>query len=330
MSHGWARPRRTGEMDESRAPVSDVRGDSQSDAAQVFAEHRELLLGVAYRLLGQWSDAEDVVQDAWLRWAGVDGAQIVEPRAFLVRATTRLAIDRLRRVKARRESYVGPWLPEPILTQPDIAEDVERAESVSMGLLIVLETLSPLERAVFVLREAFAVPYPEIASILGRSETAIRQLASRAREHVQARRPRFESDPSMRSQVTERFLAACSSGDLVALMGTLAPGVTLLGDGGRVARAPLRPILGPDRVARFLLGILTQPLPDSAVRVMELNGSPGIVTTSGGSLIAALVLDVGNGAVQTLYLVSSPDKLNALAASRAEWPRAIVGQSYPS
>jgi RNA polymerase sigma factor (sigma-70 family) len=246
------------------AAVSEQRGGimtnslppaDESDATRVFDEHRELLMGVAYRVLGRVSDAEDVVQEAWLRWAKVDPAEVADPRSFLVRVTTRLAIDRLRRVKARRESYVGPWLPEPLITDRDVAEDVALAESVSMAMLVVLETLSPLERAVFVLREAFGMPYAEIAEILGRSDVAVRQLARRARDHVRERAHRFETDQATRQRVTERFLTASTSGDLNALMEVLAPGVALVGDGGGRALAPPRPIRGAERVARFLVAI---------------------------------------------------------------------------
>src|SRR5215213_7768418 len=187
---------------------------SGTSTGHTFDEHRDFLVSVAYRILGSVTDAEDIVQEAWLRWSGVDHSQVKDPRAFLIRVTTRLAIDRLRRVKARRESYVGPWLPEPVLTGNDVAEDVALSESVSMAMLIVLETLSPLERAVFVLREAFGMPYAEIAEILGRKEEAVRQLARRAREHVRARSPRFKTDHDTRQQVTERFLEATTGRDL--------------------------------------------------------------------------------------------------------------------
>jgi RNA polymerase sigma factor (sigma-70 family) len=206
--------------------------DGVPDAVRVLEEHRGLLVGVAYRILGRVTDAEDVVQEAWLRWTGVDPSEVADPRTFLVRVTTRLAIDRLRRSKARRESYVGPWLPEPMLTDRDVAEDVALAESVSMAMLVVLETLSPLERAVFVLREAFGMPHAEIAGILDRSEAAVRQLARRARDHVRESGPRFETDQETRRRVTERFLEAAIGGDMEALMDILAPGVTLVADGG--------------------------------------------------------------------------------------------------
>src|SRR5215217_1449198 len=289
-------------------------GADQPDGARVFSEHRDLLIAVAYRILGRVTDAEDVVQDAYLRRSKVDPAAVDDPRAYLVRVTTRLAIDRLRRVKARRESYVGPWLPEPLLTRRDVAEDVELAESVSMAMLVVVETLSPLERAVFVLREAFAMPYAEIAEILGRSEPAVRQLARRARDHVRERRPRFETDQAARQRVTERFLEATTNGDLDALMEILAPGVTLVGDGGGRARAPLRPIYGADRVAWFLVAISSEPLPEGHLRVAQVNGGPGIVATLEGRPVATVVLDVADGVIQSVHLVANPDKLVGVRA----------------
>src|SRR5918912_3535478 len=222
---------------------------------RVFDQHRDLLMAVAYRILGQVADAEDVVQEAWIRWANADTSEVSDPRAFLVRVATRLSIDRLRRVKVRRESYVGPWLPEPLLTGGDVAEDVALAESISMAMLVVLETLSALERAVFLLREAFAMPYAEIGEVLGRSESAVRQLSRRAREHVREGRPRFDADQEERRRVTERFLEAAAGGDTDALMDVLAPGVTLVADSGGRARAPRRPLRGAEKVARFLAAV---------------------------------------------------------------------------
>ncbi|MDQ3932577.1 MAG: RNA polymerase sigma-70 factor [Actinomycetota bacterium] len=297
-------------------------GESPPDTTRVFNEHRDLLISVAYRVLGSVTDAEDVVQEAWLRWSGVDPSGVADPKAFLVRVTTRLAIDRLRRAKARRESYIGPWLPEPVLTAPDVAEDVALAESVSMAMLVVLETLSPLERAVFVLREAFGMPYAEIAEILGRKEEAVRQLARRARDHVQERRARFEADQTAQRQVTERFLEATSSGDLEALMRVLAPEITLVADGGGRALAPRRPVRGAEKVTRFLLAIATEertarflrsvgaePSLDVRVHLAQVNGGPGVVVAAGGRPISALVLDVADGLVQTIHLVANPEKL---------------------
>jgi RNA polymerase sigma-70 factor (TIGR02957 family) len=293
------------------------------DAVRVFDGHRGLLVSVAYRTLGSVSDAEDVVQEAWLRWSNLDHSGINDPRAFLVRVTTRLAIDRLRRAKARRESYVGPWLPEPVLSEHDVAEEVGLAESISMAMLIVLETLSPLERAVFVLREAFGMPYAEIGEVVGRKEDAVRQLARRARGHVQERRLRYEADETEQRRVAERFLEAASGGDLEALMGVLAPGVTLVADGGGRALAPLRPVRGAEKVARFLLAVATEErmarflrsvgiepvAADLRVHMAPVNGGPGVVITSQGRPVSALLLDVADGAVQTIHLVANPEKL---------------------
>ena len=293
------------------------------DSARIFDEHRALLISVAYRILGSVTDAEDTVQEAWLRWSGVNPSDVRDPRAFLVRVTTRLAIDRLRRAKTRRESYVGPWLPEPILTGRDVAEDVALAESVSMAMLVVLETLSPLERAVFVLREAFGMPYAEIADVLGRKEEAVRQLAHRARDHVQERRSRFDADESEQRRVTERFLEATSTGNLEALMAVLSPGVTLVADGGGRALAPRRPVRGAEKVARFLLAVATEErmarflrsvgsepiVADLHVSMASVNGGPGILIVSGNKPISALVLDVSEGVVRTIHLVANPDKL---------------------
>jgi RNA polymerase sigma-70 factor (TIGR02957 family) len=312
--------------------VTHIPSDERTpDAVRVFDEHRGLLISVAYRVLGSVSDAEDAVQEAWLRWSNVDHSGINDPRAFLVRVTTRLAIDRLRRAKARRESYVGPWLPEPVLTGRDVAEDVAIAESVSMAMLVVLETLSPLERAVFVLREAFGMPYAEIGEIIGRKEEAVRQLARRARDHVQERRSRFEADQVEQRQVTERFLEATSSGDLEALLGVLAPSVTLVADGGGRALAPRRPVRGAEKVARFLLAVATEErmarflrsvgiepvVADVRVHVAPVNGGPGVVITSQGRPITALVLDVADGAVQSIHLVANPEKLTGVRGIEA-------------
>jgi RNA polymerase sigma-70 factor, ECF subfamily len=280
----------------------------------VFEEHRSHLLSVAYRMLGSVAEAEDVVQEAWLRWDRADRAEVNDPRGYLVRITTRLALDRLRRLKVRREEYNGPWLPEPVASVPDPAEVVEIAESVSLALLIVLETLSPLERAVYVLREAFAYSHAEIARILDRSEPTVRQVAHRARQHVDARRPRFDTDEETSRRVTERFLAACANGDLDALLGVLAPDVVLVGDGGDKAKAPRRPILGSDKVSRFLLAIWDEGAGAANVRVLvtRVNGDPGIVATEADDPIGAVVLDVTNGLVQTIYMVVNPDKLGGV------------------
>lgn len=299
-------------------------GNDTVNATPAFDCHRRVLISVAYRILGSMTDAEDVVQETWLRWSNVNADDISSARAYLVRVTTRLAIDRLRRVKARREAYVGPWLPEPVLTD-DIAEDVVTAESVSLALLVVLETLSPLERAVFVLREAFAMSYAEIGEALERSEDAVRQLARRARDHVGEGAPRYDADQLTRRQVTARFLAATSNGDLEALMRVLAPGVTLVADGGGRVLSPRRPLYGATEVARFLVAVTAERQasrfytsagadahPQLGVHLTQVNGEPGIIITADDQAISALVLGVDGDLVHTIHLIANPDKLGAV------------------
>jgi RNA polymerase sigma-70 factor (TIGR02957 family) len=289
--------------------VDGARAAEEPEAARVFNEHRGRLHGVAYRVLGRASDAEDIVQEAWLRWNGVDTAKVVDPEAFLVRVTTRLAIDRLRSAQARRELYVGPWLPEPMLTSPDIAEDVAMADSVSSAMLLVLEALSPLERAVFVLREAFGYPYAAIGEIVGRSEASVRQTARRAREHVEAQHTRYDTDQATRAAVTERFMAACAGGDLAELMEVLAPEVCLVSDGGGLAPAPRKAIRGLDLVARALVTFAGRMPPEPSSHLVQLNGGPGIVIRSAGTPVVAITLHLVNGVVNTIHLVSNPEKL---------------------
>ncbi|MFE7433533.1 RNA polymerase sigma-70 factor [Streptomyces tendae] len=287
-------------------------------ATDVFEEHRPVLLGVAYRMLGRLADAEDVVQEAWLRWSGADRSAVREPRGYLVRVTTRLAVDRLRQVKSRGETYVGPWLPEPCATDfgdavPDTAERAVLADSVSLAVLVVLESLSPLERAVFVLREAFGYPYAEIAAMLERGEAAVRQLAGRARKHVDERRPRYDVDPAQRRDLTERFLAAAAEGDLAGLLATLAPDVRLVGDSGGRSKAPLRVLEGSDKVGRFLFAVAQQGIPDATFHFLELNGGPALLVRSGGKPDSVLQVDVADGRIQAVYIIRNPDKLASLA-----------------
>ncbi|MGA4984194.1 RNA polymerase sigma-70 factor [Streptomyces cellulosae] len=288
-------------------------------ATPLFEEHRPVLMGIAYRMLGRVADAEDVVQDAWLRWSAADRTDVREPRGFLVRITTRLALDRLRRIKARGETYVGPWLPEPYVTDfgdtmPDTAERAVLADSVSLAVLVVMETLSPLERAVFVLREAFGYPYADIAAMLDRGETAVRRLAARARRHVDERRPRYDVDPARRRDLTERFLDAAAGGDLAGLMELLAPDVRLVGDSGGKARAPLRVLDGADHVGRFFVGVAGKGLPDVSVRTVELNGGPAVLVLSGGKPDTVVQIDADGDRIRTVYVVRNPDKLAALTA----------------
>ncbi|MDL5200203.1 RNA polymerase sigma-70 factor [Streptomyces sp. ALI-76-A] len=296
-----------------------MTADTVTDVTDDFETHRPVLLGVAYRMLGRVADAEDVVQEAWLRWSAADRGEVRQPRAYLVRVTTRLAIDRLRQVKARGETYVGPWLPEPYVTDfgdtvPDTEERAVLADTVSLAVLVVLESLSPLERAVFVLREAFGYPYAEIAAMLDRGEPAVRRLAGRARRHVEERRPRYQVDPVQRRDLTERFLAAAGGGDLEGLMSLLAPDVRLVGDSGGKSKAPLRVLETADNVGRFLLGAARKSAPDLSFRFLEVNGGPAILVLSGGKPDAVFQLDVLDGRIQAVYIIRNPDKLLSLAS----------------
>lgn len=295
---------------------------SPDSAAEVFQYYRDLLFAVAYRMLGTVADAEDTVQDAWIRWSSAPRDEVADPKAYLVRIVTNTALDRLKSARARREAYVGPWLPEPLLTAPDAADRAELTESVSVAMLVVLESLTPEERAVFVLREVFGFRHAEIAESLGRSEVTVRQLAHRAREHVQARRPRFEVDSSQQREVTERFLAAAMGGDIDGLMAVLAPDVVLVSDGGGKAKAPLRPIMGAAKVARFMHSISGRPYMgiepgDIAVETVGINGSTGLLVSAHDQVIAAATVVVAAGQITAIQLVANPDKLRAISAGRS-------------
>jgi RNA polymerase sigma-70 factor (TIGR02957 family) len=275
-----------------------------------FAHHRRLLFTVAYEMLGSASDAEDVVQETWLRWAGVDHAVVRDPRAYLVRIVTRQALNRLRSVSRRREEYVGEWLPEPLLTSPDVADDVELAESLSMAMLTVLETLGPAERAVFVLREVFETSYEEIAEAVGKSPAAVRQIAHRAREHVAARRPRMPVSRTEHQEVVDRLLAAVRHGELQGLLDVLAPDVVLVADGGGLVTAARHPVVGAERVARFLIGAARTA--DFETTAVWLNGSPAARIDIGGELDTAVSLAVENGRITHIFAVRNPHKLGRL------------------
>jgi RNA polymerase sigma-70 factor (ECF subfamily) len=276
-----------------------------------FAAHRSLLFTVAYEMLGSAADAEDVVQETWVRWADVAQDDVREPRAYLVRIVTRLALDRLRTVGRRREDYVGVWLPEPLLTSPDIADDVELAESVSIAMLTVLETLGPVERAVFVLREVFDEPYDEIAEAVGKSTAAVRQIAHRAREHVSARRPRMAVSGDEQQATVERFRAAMTTGDLQGLLDVLAPDVVCMSDGGGVVPAALRPISGPKTVAR-LLSRFSTAAPDVRITTIWFNGAPALRIDPDGPLDSAVSLTVDGGRITRIFAIRNPHKLAGL------------------
>ncbi|ASQ99462.1 RNA polymerase sigma-70 factor [Streptomyces sp. 11-1-2] len=275
-----------------------------------FVAHRSLLFTVAYEMLGSAADAEDVVQESWLRWADVDRSQVRDPRAYLVRTVTRQALNRLRTLSRRREEYVGEWLPEPLLTSPDVAEDIELAESVSIAMLTVLETLGPTERAVFVLREVFDMPYGEIAEAIGKSAATVRQIARRAREHVAARRPRMRVSRSEQQAVVERFLAALRTGQVRELMEIMAPDVVMIADGGGVVAAARAPIHGVEEVAK-LLARANQVVAAFETTPVWLNGAPAGRLAFDGEPSAVSLL-VENGRIARIYVVRNPRKLTRL------------------
>ncbi|GEE02103.1 RNA polymerase sigma24 factor [Gordonia spumicola] len=283
--------------------------------ADDFVEHRPLLFSIAYEILGSVADAEDVVSDSWLRWRDVDRAGVENPRAYLARIVTRQALNAARRAGRRREDYVGPWLPEPLETSTDDALDhILTGEAVTTAMLLVLETLSPPERAVFVLREVFAFEYSEIAAAVDKSESAVRQIASRARNHVRARRNAAVAEPSQAQAVAERFLASAVTGDVQGLMDTLAPGVVFLGDGGGVVSAARRPVHGVDHVARLLVGLLAKgtDMGEMGFRMTVVNGMPAVITSIDGVVDNVTCVEVIDGRVTAVYVVRNPEKLGRL------------------
>ncbi|TDB83128.1 RNA polymerase sigma-70 factor [Actinomadura sp. KC216] len=286
-------------------------GDGRPDAAtEAFVAHRNLLFTVAYELLGSAADAEDVLQETWLRWTTVDLGSVRDPRAYLVRITTRQALTRLRTLGRRKETYVGSWLPEPLLTSPDVAEDVELAESVSMAMMLVLETLTPLERAVFVLREVFAFDYDEIAGAVEKNPAAVRQIAHRARAHVAARRPRGATSPDETRDAFEAFQRAVETGDVQSLLDVLAPDVVVIGDGGGVKQAVLQPVVGADKVARLFTAGLTRVGAVMTVEPVQINGGPALLVRLDGELDGVLAMRFDDGLVSGCYYVRNPEKLS--------------------
>jgi RNA polymerase sigma-70 factor (TIGR02957 family) len=281
-------------------------------ATEAFLAHRNLLFTVAYEMLGSAADAEDVLQETWLRWAGVDLGEVRDPRAYLVRITARQALARLRTLGRRRETYVGPWLPEPLLTAPDVADDVELAESVSMAMLLVLETLTPTERAVFVLREVFDVGYDEIADAIDKTPAAVRQIAHRAREHVAARRPRGLVSAAESREALNAFKRAAETGDLQGLLDILAPDVVLIGDGGGVKQAVPRPVVGSDKVARLLAIGLGRLDGATSLHPAEVNGYPALILRINGEIDAVVAVRIDDGLISGLYSVRNPEKLSHL------------------
>ncbi|MDL4776623.1 RNA polymerase sigma-70 factor [Actinomadura xylanilytica] len=302
-------------MSEHRERTTDEppdRADRVDSATEAFVAHRNLLFTVAYEMLGSAADAEDVLQETWLRWVGVELDTVRDQRAYLVRIVTRQALDRLRVLRRRKESYVGPWLPEPLLTAPDVADDVELAESVSMAMLLVLETLTPTERAVFVLREVFDLEYGEIAEAVDKTPAAVRQIAHRARAHVAARRPRGAVSAADTRDALQAFQRAIETGDLQSLLDILAPDVVALSDGGGIKHALPRPILGAAKVVRLLATGWYKRGTGISVEPVQINGGPALLVRLDGELDGVLAVRVENGRVTGLYHVRNPEKLSRI------------------
>ncbi|MFI1027009.1 RNA polymerase sigma-70 factor [Streptomyces sp. NPDC020951] len=278
-------------------------------ATEAFVAHRNLLFTVAYEMLGSVADAEDVLQETWLRWVEVDLAQVRDQRAYLVRITTRQALNRLRTLQRRKEAYVGPWLPEPLLTAPDVAEDVELAENLSLALMLVLESLSPIERAVFVLHEVFDFGYDDIAAAIDKSPSAARQIAYRARQHVDARRPRTPVSPEETRAALDSFQSALATGDLQGLLDVLAPDVVFVSDGGGLKLAALRPVVGADKVLRYMAGSVAKAGGAFTSEPTTINGNPGLVLRVDGVIDGVLAFTVDDARVTGLYYVRNPEKL---------------------
>ncbi|MDG4860977.1 RNA polymerase sigma-70 factor [Streptomyces sp. T-3] len=288
-------------------------------ATETFVAHRKLLFTVAYEMLGSAADAEDAVQEAWLRWAGVDLSTVRDPRAYLVRITTHQAINRMRTLSRRKETYVGPWLPEPLLTAPDVAEDIELADSVSTAMLLVLETLPPIERAVFVLREVFDFGYDEIADAVEKKPATVRQIAHRARSHVAARRPRGDTTPAESRAALDAFQRAVTTGDVQGLLDILAPDVVYLADGGGVRRAATKPIVGIDKVGRFLAAKkVALALGAAEMEHAQVNGSPALIIRLDGEIDTVVTMRIDEGRVTGLYLLRNPEKMGRLSGETTE------------
>lgn len=285
-------------------------------ATDTFVSHRNLLFTIAYEMLGSAADAEDVLQETWLKWAGVEHDIVENHRAYLVRIVTRQSLGRLRTLGRRKESYVGSWLPEPLLTAPDVAEDVELADSVSMAMMLVLETLTPTERAVFVLREVFDLDYDEIAAAVGKTAAAVRQIAHRARSHVAARRPRGVVSQDETRDALAAFQRATETGDLQGLLDLLAPDVVFLGDGGGVKQAVPRPVVGASKVARMLLGGLAKTT-GWTMEPGHANGYPALIVRFDGELDTVIALRMDEGRISGLYAVRNPAKLSHMEQETA-------------
>jgi RNA polymerase sigma-70 factor (ECF subfamily) len=293
--------------------------------AELFDTYRPRLFGLAYRMLGSAMDAEDIVQEAYLRWQKASGATVEAPLGYLTTVVTRLCIDHLRSAQARREHYIGPWLPEPLVATPsDVDATAFLDESLSMALLVLLETLTPVERAVFLLREVFGYGYADIAPIVGKSEVSCRQLGTRARRHVDERKPRFAATPAEHERLLRRFVQACTAGEMAQLTALLSQEVTLWSDGGGKVNAALNPIHGADRVSRFLLGILAKAPPSLALDYAPVNGRTGVILRIDGHVSHVVSIDAVAGQITALHIMANPDKLARLDV---RWRDVSVGES---
>ena len=288
--------------------------DISKNASQTFDQYRILLFSIAYRMLGSAVDAEDIVQEAFLRWLEVNKEGVQSPKAYLSAIVTRLCIDQLRSARMQREVYVGPWLPEPITTNgyQELVETPILAESLSFAFLVMLESLGPLERAVFLLREVFAYDYPEIATIVEKSAANCRQALHRAHQHLHHRRPRFDVSSEQQERITNQFLQASSSGDMQGLLNLLTDDIVLTSDGGGKVRAALKPIYGPDKVARGMLGILSKVPANLHIRIGKLNNYSAFIAYLDDHINSVLLLDIANERIQHIYLIVNPDKLQWL------------------
>lgn len=287
-----------------------------TDTPDTFNSYRSLLFSIAYRMLGSVADAEDMVQETYLRWERASEDEVRSPKAYLSTVVTRLSIDQLRKQKAQREVYIGAWLPEPLMTEqtPALSSTAELAESLSLAFLLLLEALGPVERAVFLLREVFDYEYAEIAEIVGKSEANCRQMVRRARQHLRERRPRFPVSREHQLKMTERFIEACEKGDMEGLVGLLTSDIILISDGGGKTQAALKPIYGVDKVVRFFFAVLAKLSNGPALRVVveEINGQVGVIAYLDGVPNTVVTFDYNGERISAINIVLNPDKMRGL------------------
>ena len=281
---------------------------------QAFTEYRPLLFSIAYRMLGSVMDAEDAVQETYLRWQQTSKTEIESLKAYLSTIITRLCIDQLRSARVQREQYIGPWLPEPLITEDstDMEDNAALADSLSMAFLVMLESLGPVERAAFLLREVFDYDYPQVAAIIGKREANCRQLVHRAKTHVTDRRPRFDTSPAQAREITAQFLIAATTGDIDKLLDLLSEDATLWSDGGGKVAAAINPIYGADRIARFLIGLMRKAPEKFDARLAQINGQPGGIAYDEGRPFIAAAIEVIDGEICGIRVVNNPDKLQHL------------------